>query len=298
MRCPLCQGPSSYAFEATDRNLGLGSERFAYHRCESCGALFLANVPSDLGAFYPDSYYVLPSRSGLLEFARLEAYKIELLRRHLRSGRVVEIGPGFGVFAHQAKDAGFHYTGIEMDERCCDYLRSEIGVEAIQSGLPHDTLAELPSSDAIALWHVLEHLPEPWRCLDSVAGNLTPGGLLLIAMPNPKALQFRVLGRRWPHVDAPRHLFLIPPDLLESRAREAGLEPVSLTSDDSGARQWNVFGWQHALLRPTSGAIATRAALAAAKATAAVLALFERRDLAGSTYTAVFRKPAEAGEGG
>jgi SAM-dependent methyltransferase len=291
MSCPLCGGSSRHAFGTTDRNRGLSAERFAYERCTACGVLFLANVPADLGAYYPEAYYVLPDRGQLLEFARLEAYKIELLRRHLGSGRVVEIGPGFGVFAHQAKDAGFDYTGIEMDERSCEYLRSEVGVEAIRSDAPHTALGELEPSDAIAAWHALEHLPEPWQCLDAAARNLAPGGVLLVAMPNPNAFQFRVLRGRWPHIDAPRHLFLIPAESLEARAKEAGLEPVSVTSDDAGARQWNVFGWQRALLRPSSGAVATRLALGAARATAALLSPLEHRDLAGSTYTAVFRKP-------
>jgi hypothetical protein len=53
-----------------------------------------------------------------------------------------------------------------------------------------------------------------------------------------------------------------------------------------------VFGWQHALLRPSSGGAAKLLALQAGRAAAAVLAPFERRDLRGSTYTAVLRRPA------
>ena len=79
------------------------------------------------------------------------------------------------MFAKLASDAGYRYTGIEMDARCCAYLRSELGVEAIESDAPGDVLAQLPPSDAIALWHVLEHLPDPWGVVERAAANLAPG---------------------------------------------------------------------------------------------------------------------------
>jgi SAM-dependent methyltransferase len=290
--CPLCGNRTEPAFVTRDRNRGVTDEHFAYERCTACGSYHLVNVPADLSPFYGGEYFVLPTREQLERVARGESYRLDFLAPHVPTGRVVEIGAGYGVFARLASGAGYDYTGIEMDARCCDYLRSELGVEAIRSDAPAAVLADLPPSDAIALWHVLEHLPDPWDVVARAAANLAPGGILVCAMPNPEALQFRLLGGRWPHVDAPRHLFLIPARELTSRARAAGLEVASVTSNDRGGRHWNVFGWQHALLRATAGGAARLAALQAGRAAAAVLAPFERRDLRGSTYTAVLRKPA------
>jgi SAM-dependent methyltransferase len=143
------------------------------------------------------------------------------------------------------------------------------------------------------MWHVLEHLREPWAALDAAARNLEPGGVLAVAMPNPGAFQFRLLRARWPHVDAPRHLFLIPAGLLVERARAAGLEPVRLTARDRGGIYWNRFGWQHALMRPGQSKARTTVALAFGTGVAALMAPIELSDLRGSTYTAVFRKTSE-----
>jgi Methyltransferase domain len=181
-------------------------------------------------------------------------------------------------------------TGIEMDARSCEHLRTAIGVEALQSDSPARALEALPPSRVIAMWHVLEHLPDPWETLDAAAANLEPGGVLAVAVPNPKSFQFRMTRARWPHVDAPRHLFLIPAGLLEERARGAGLELVTLTARDRGGIYWNRFGWQHLLMRPRRTKVRTALAVAFGVGVAALMAPIELTDLRGTTYTAVFRK--------
>ena len=130
-----------------------------------------------------------------------ERYKLALIEPHAKSGRLVEIGPGPGTFALAAREAGYDVTGIEMDARSCEHLRASIGVGAVQTDSPAAALAELPRSNVIAMWHVLEHLRDPWACLDAAARNLEPGGVLAVAVPNPGAFQFRsgysASGRCW-----------------------------------------------------------------------------------------------------
>ena len=290
--CPLCEGPSSFVFKTFDRNRRISDERFNYRRCERCGAIFLADPPDDMGRYYPDEYYVLPTDEQLEQALRSEQYKIDLIRPHAPDGRLVEVGPGAGMFAHAARTAGYEVTGVEMDARACRHLRETIGVEAVESDSPATALAELPPSRVIAMWHVLEHLQDPWSCLEAAARNLAPGGVLAIAMPNPAAFQFRLARGRWPHVDAPRHLFLIPAGLLDERARAAGLELVELTARDRGGVYWNRFGWQYLLMRPRPSKPRLAFALAFGFGVATVMAPIERTGLRGSTYTAVLRKPA------
>jgi SAM-dependent methyltransferase len=287
--CPLCGGTSTPAFTTTDRNRGLSDEPFHYRRCTSCGVLFLANVPEDLGRFYPGEYYSPPEE--LARAAQADSYKLDLIRPHASTGRLVEIGPGAGAFAFAASAAGFDVTAIEMDAGACEHLRAVVGVDAVQSSAPHEALASMPPSRAVAMWHVLEHLPQPWLCLESVAGNLEHGGVVAIAVPNADSLQLRLLGPRWPHVDAPRHLFLYPPALLLGRAAELGLELVELTATDPGSLVCNRFGWRAALVRPGMSRVRAGAAFAFGHVAHATIGPLERRGLRGSAFTAVFRKP-------
>jgi 2-polyprenyl-3-methyl-5-hydroxy-6-metoxy-1,4-benzoquinol methylase len=291
-RCPLCGATAKLAFTAYDRNRELSEERFRYRRCTACRVLSLVDVPDDLDRFYPAAYYELPDPADLERLMPVEAHKVDLLRAWAAPGRLVEIGPGVGVFAYGARRAGFDVTAIEMDARTCKYLRDAVGVEAIHSSDPASALADLPPARAIAMWHVVEHLPDPWTVLDAAAANLEPRGVLLLATPNPEAAQFRLLRARWAHVDAPRHLFLLPLAALTERAAAAGLRRVAVTTTDPSGRHWNRFGWEYALRRrPAAGPPSRPVALTALALTLA-LRPFEHTALRGAAYTAVFVKDA------
>ena len=52
---------------------------------------------------------------------------------------------------------------------------------------------------------------------------LAPGGVVVVAMPNPASLQARAFGDRWLALDLPRHLVHVPAPALLARLRELGL---------------------------------------------------------------------------
>jgi 2-polyprenyl-3-methyl-5-hydroxy-6-metoxy-1,4-benzoquinol methylase len=288
--CPLCGGGGDPAFAVGDRNRELSDAIFRYRRCRRCETLFVENVPGDLGRYYPDEYYALPSLAELDRAARAEAPKLELLRPHAPGGRLVDVGAAFGLFARAAKVAGYDVTALEMDERCCDYLRTTVGVEAIQTSEPEAALAGLGAVDVVVLWHVLEHLPRPADLLAAAGEILGSGGVLAIAMPNPESLQFRLLGARWAHVDAPRHLALIPLAALRDRAAGEGFELAGWTASDAAGRYWNMFGWEYALRWHPARHGSTPATRHLAGALSRALSPIERRGLNGTAYTAVFTR--------
>jgi SAM-dependent methyltransferase len=290
--CPLCGGSSSIEFEATDDNLAITDEPFIYHRCARCQTLFLAPIPADLARYYPPSYYGLPQADELDELARSEQHKVALLLRHTAPGPLIEIGAGFGVFSRAARNAGFDVTAIEMDQRSVEYLETVVGVRAIKSDRPEQALSGLPPSRAIVMWHSIEHLPRPWEVIERAAENLEPHGVLIVATPNPQALQFRLLGRRWAHVDAPRHLFLLPAAALAAHARQLGLKHGSITTADPSGRHWNRFGWEYALRRHPASRPSTRMTRALSLLITQALRPVEARRLNGAAYTAVFVKSA------
>ena len=291
--CSGCGALMQPLFATRDWNRRVTEERFRYARCPACGLISLENVPGDLARYYADDYHAVPADTAALEpAAERERYKIELLSRFARGGRLLEIGASWGAFCLLAKRAGFAVEAIERDARCCAFLESRVGVRAIRADDEVAALAGAAAPDAAALWHVLEHLRDPWRLLSALASRLAPGGILLIATPNPLAWQFRVFGARWTHVDAPRHLHLVPPELLRRRAQALGLEQLLCTTTDEGSLGWNAFGWGWSLASFAPGRFAQRGVRFAGRVLAPLAAPIERREGAGSAYTAVFRKAA------
>jgi SAM-dependent methyltransferase len=295
--CRLCGGPARSILTTTDRNRAISDERFEYHRCTRCGVWFLANVPADLANYYPTHYYDVPAPEQRDALIDSERHKLARLLRLVGPGRMVEIGPGYGLFASVARDAGFDVTAIEMDAGACRYLEGKLGIAAINSDRPQDVLAEQPSTRVIVLWHVLEHLLAPWEVLEAAVRTLEPGGLLAVSTPNPSSIQFRLARGRWAHLDAPRHLFLVPPATLIERMRELGLSCASFTTSDPAGLLANHLGWEYVMLRDPARQAPTRGTSTAARLLETVLGPLERRGANGSTYTALFVKVPGHGDG-
>lgn len=288
--CPYCKGKSVELFKAKDYNRKVSENEFTYFKCLSCKLVFISKIPDDLGEYYTHEYYQIPSLSKLKKIARAERFKIEIVKRFVKSGTLLEIGAAFGVFAYQAKEAGFQTDAIEMDGNCCEYLRSTVGINVIESVEPHKTVGSMRRHNVVAMWHVLEHLPNPWESLETLAKNILPGGILVVATPNPEAFQFRLLGAHWPHVDAPRHLNIIPAKVLTEFLNMFGLEEVLLTTKDRGGKGWNRFGWQRYLMNLYPGKLAQRLLFLAGYFLSIPMSLWDEKDFNGCAYTAIFQK--------
>jgi SAM-dependent methyltransferase len=300
--CRFCGRPATLRFETRDWNRRLSAEAFRYYRCSGCAVTFLSPVPGDLGRYYPADYYPMPATlADLARVAGPERYKLDLVQRYRPGGRLLEIGPATGAFAYLAKAAGFEVDTVEIDAACCRFLREVVGVGAIESGTPSRVIPGLELYDVMALWHVIEHIPDPWETLAAAAGRLRPGGIVVIGAPNPDAFQLRVFGRYWTHLDAPRHLQLLPIETLTHRARLLGLRPLLQTTRTPGDLGWNLFGWQQSMENVVEAnrphpALPRRGRGSVASAIGWWLSLaalpVDRAGRLGSTYTVVLQKVA------
>jgi SAM-dependent methyltransferase len=293
--CPFCGGAGALVLTARDRNRETTEERFAYARCRGCGTVFMVDPPADLGRYYTEDYYQLdpdgePAWKTDAQRIQAVSWRVALLRSHTAPGHLIEIGSGTGAFAVTAQAAGFDVGAIEMSERCCRYLSEREGIRTICSDRPLEALASLEPARVVALWHVLEHLWNPAEVLARVIDKVEPGGVLAIAVPNPRSLQFRVLGRRWAHLDAPRHLCLIPPETLIARGEDLGMRPIALTTNDPDGLECNFFGWVSALRRRPGEGPTPLLLSHSARAIERALAPLERTGARGSAVTILLRK--------
>lgn len=305
--CPYCHTESPLYFQSKDHNRSISQEIFDHYRCPQCGLIFIAPIPSDLGAYYPDIYHVIPETQEYLEAAsEPERYKIEIIEQYIDKGRLLEIGPSYGGFTYLAKKAGFEVEAIEMNAKCCRFLNEFVGVRAINSHDPVDALQHLDPYDAIALWHVIEHLPDPWLALEAICAKLKPGGILVISSVNPKAFQFRILGRYWLHLDAPRHVMLIPMKLLADKLESLGAKVEMITTTDAGTIACNTGGWGFFFVHTCTQRYTNKILLSilrplmdlTGKAVSRLAGLIEQSEGMGSAYTMVFRKAVESGSPG
>jgi hypothetical protein len=128
--------------------------------------------------------------------------------------------------------------------------------------------------------------------LATAAGCLEPGGLLVIGVPNLDSLQFRLLGSRWAHVDAPRHLCLIPKKALVQSLGALGLTPVDATTSDPFGLLCNRVGWTCSIHRRPASGDPSPAVRGLVRALRLALGPLERRGNRGASLTMLFRKGA------
>jgi 2-polyprenyl-3-methyl-5-hydroxy-6-metoxy-1,4-benzoquinol methylase len=286
-RCRLCGGAAVPAFRVTDRNRELGTESFRYLRCTQCRAICMDAVPTDLARYYETDGYGTGAQELAPEMLHREQVKLDLVTSNAPPGPVVEIGPGPGWFTRVALAQGLEMTAVEMDPNYCRQLE-KMGARTVRSDDPAQALASLPPSAAVVMWHAIEHVPNPYEVLEAAVKNLTPGGVLAISSPNPESLQFRLLGRRWTHVDAPRHLQLIPHGTLQSRLAAMGMRLLSTTTTDPVGLELSRQGWEAVVRRHPARHPSTPTSRRITVALGATVGRVERSGFRGAAYTSVF----------
>ena len=214
-----------------------GQDGFRTELCKVCGARTTWPRPTDAELELAYGSWYRPKEPGHLGVRGSRAARAARPARPSSTRSLHGAGPGRGGGRQGAA------------------ARRASAVRAVQFGLerhsdrPDVREAALADLDgpfaAIVFWHSLEHLREAGSELERAARLLAPGGLIVIAMPNPASLQARAFGDRWLALDLPRHLVHVPAPALLARLRELGLEPTRVSHLRGGQV---VFGWLHGLV--------------------------------------------------
>lgn len=290
--CPCCGGAARLRFVSKDRNQHTSEDEYRYYLCSQCALTYLENIPTDLGRVYAKEQFSIPApdRNAFQAQAETQKWKLEILKSVASSGTLFEVGPATGEFAYLAKQAGFQPKLAEMNPLCCQFLREVLDLNVIQTIAPAATLAAEEKFDAICIWQTVEHVPGFWQLMNETVSHLESGGVLIVSTPNPFSLQARILGRYWPHIDAPRHLYLIPQGWFREFARKHKLKVVLDTTRDVGSLGLNYYGWYLAARNALRWLLSDRQVQYLAKQITKVLRKWEEGEGKGCSYTIVFRK--------
>ncbi|MEY4386962.1 MAG: hypothetical protein RLY20_2245 [Verrucomicrobiota bacterium] len=128
-----------------------------------------------------DSWYLRPTNARMIE------YCAKVFARHIRGGRILELGPAEGVMTPYLAKQASRLTLVDGAETFCASLRQRFPQVEVVHTLFEDYRPVEPF-DAIVLGHVLEHVAEPSAILKLVRQWLAPGGRILAAVPNSRSL--------------------------------------------------------------------------------------------------------------
>jgi len=124
---------------------------------------------------------------------------LAIVHRFLRTGCLLDVGCASGIFLDQAANAGWQVWGVEPAEGFAGRARKLLaGRGQVLHGILEHASLPAASFDAVTLWDVLEHVPDPVKFLQLCASLVKPGGYLFANVPNLDSLPARILGERWP----------------------------------------------------------------------------------------------------
>jgi 2-polyprenyl-3-methyl-5-hydroxy-6-metoxy-1,4-benzoquinol methylase len=147
--------------------------------------------------------------------------RVDILADAVPSGRVLEIGAAGGHFLAEARGRGYDVVGIEPTDNGVESARRRFGIE-LRQGFVEEVELEPESLDAVAGFHVLEHIPDPLPTLQRLHGWLKPGGAAFFEVPNAYSRQARNKGADWGPLDLTHHVSQFTPKALRMLLERAG----------------------------------------------------------------------------
>ncbi len=155
---------------------------YAIVKCQNCRSYFAVpdsrNLEQDASHFYDSREYLVGRYSSWAHHDFL-AYKPVL------GGTLLDIGSGTGDFLHYARLNGYHVLGIDHDSRA---VKMGNNYWEFDSLVCCDALAYLGKTqskwDAITLFGVLEHFPDPNPLFQQIVDHLQPNGVVSITVQN------------------------------------------------------------------------------------------------------------------
>jgi 2-polyprenyl-3-methyl-5-hydroxy-6-metoxy-1,4-benzoquinol methylase len=222
--CPACGSGRPYAYRFTVNGCPI-------QQCEDCGLGQADPNGFDPGSYYTADYFNGQRSDGYAdylgaepvlrkEFARTAAF----IRKFVPSGRLLDIGCAYGFFLQEAR-AHYDVAGIELAAEAGEHCRRN-GLNVVTGAADAPTLARLGQFDVIALFDVIEHLPEPDEVLALAARHLKPGGIMVITTGDFASLAARVMGPKWRLMTPPQHLWFFTRESICQMAESVGIRMV------------------------------------------------------------------------
>ena len=140
--------------------------------------------------------------------------------------RLLDVGCGFGGFVAVMRRRGWDVEGLDPSPTAVAAAKAM--ERPVRLGTLDALQDERGNYDAITMFYVLEHLPDPMGALSKVWSLLGPGGILLLRVPHttPIVRLLAPLGAGGSLYDPPFHLYDFSPAVLREMLARVGFEDI------------------------------------------------------------------------
>ena len=221
---------------------------FKVLQCRSCGLVYTS--PRLDGArihelYEADQYFASDAAEsfGYDDYDKdVEAYirtfrrKFRVVEQHIQAppARLLEVGTAGGAFLKVAQDKGYEVFGTEISPSMVSAARRRFGFENLQCGTLDQVDLPPETFDVVAMFDVIEHLPNPLHELSLCRKALKPGGTLIIQTQDVSSRTRKMLGKRWQHFKQLEHVYHFNRNTLKELLGRAGFRLKHITKRHAG----------------------------------------------------------------
>jgi len=204
---------------------------FQGRQCHTCGLIYISPRPTlqeitDLYAHAEEN--IPPSQWRGTVWKRLHArYCLKLIKRYIRSGVALEVGPGGGFFLDEARKQSFEICGIELNSFRADYIRNTLKI-------PCETTALNSSSfggrkyDLIYHCDVISHFSDPVSEFLKMNERLKQNAYLVFETGNLGDVDKKHFSTTITYFGYPEHLFFFSEKSIGILLSKTGFEIISV----------------------------------------------------------------------
>ncbi|MCO6499342.1 MAG: class I SAM-dependent methyltransferase [Vicingus serpentipes] len=224
VKCPYCAEGTKEMWR---------EETFTIHKCSSCTLVF-KHIPElnreKVEELQADLYTDEVTRSKVKKLYTMIKDRVDILKKHKSSGRILEIGCATGAFLNEAKAQGFDVVGLDASSNYAQFT-NDLGLD-VRHGRLEDVAFQKEEFDVIACSHLLEHIEDPLSFLEQLKAYLKPEGVLFLVVPNEASITNKVLGYKHSTYQQPDHLYFFSKKTLINYLHKAGFEAIEILSKE------------------------------------------------------------------
>lgn len=179
IHCSVCGNAEPEQF-----TLKYQKENFAVITCNTCSFHFIPPYYRKKIEYtqYKNAAVTAAVREGN-NWVKIQRHKLRFrfIRKFIKSGRLFDLGAGWGHFMLAGKELGYDVYGVEISEQPYLYC-----VNDLKLPVDHIDFFEMDESkkfDVITMWDVLEHIDKADVFLQKCAKLTRPGGYLVLQVP-------------------------------------------------------------------------------------------------------------------
>ncbi len=214
-------------------------EQFTVECCSSCGhgRTIPILAPAELDQLYTDEYFdghyklFQPGEKEFAKKIRHENHRVNLLKRHISAGTILDVGCGYGYFLYACKttlNQGYDVLGYDITAVNKAYIEKQLTLPLVLD--PEELVTRVANNGkfhCITLWHSLEHFAAPEEILRFFLPLLADQGVIIIDVPVHDSIDAAMKGLQWEGWSIPFHQHHFTSASLDKLLRKCSLEVVS-----------------------------------------------------------------------